>query len=254
MADLYRKGKTLQEIGDLYGVSRERVRQLIKKLGVSRHDGGIHLRGKLHAQRRADIKRARRDARFTKTYGCDHATAVSLNDGLNVCSKGSAADQYRFQRHNAQIRGVPWGLTFPQWMQIWTESGHLHERGRSRDAYCMARKHDKGGYVIGNVYITTLANNVSDYQAELKIRGVECADGWRRLPERAHHVSGISGWDVHRKNGLGTGRGWAFIKHQTKRPYQVVVRNKYIGSFATAQQAELAYRMACNEILRKQVA
>lgn len=35
MAEMYKEGKTMQEIGDMYGMSRERVRQLVRKVGVS---------------------------------------------------------------------------------------------------------------------------------------------------------------------------------------------------------------------------
>lgn len=36
MKDLRLQGKTLQEIGDIYSITRERVRQILKKLGVEK--------------------------------------------------------------------------------------------------------------------------------------------------------------------------------------------------------------------------
>ena len=41
---LYRDGKTLQEIGDKYGFSREYVRQQLAKLGLTSIDGGLGMR------------------------------------------------------------------------------------------------------------------------------------------------------------------------------------------------------------------
>lgn len=38
----YKSGQTLQEIGDKYGISRERIRVIIKKYGLTKKDGGIH--------------------------------------------------------------------------------------------------------------------------------------------------------------------------------------------------------------------
>jgi hypothetical protein len=41
---LYRTGATLQEIGDRYGVSREAIRLVLARYGVTRRDGGAHRR------------------------------------------------------------------------------------------------------------------------------------------------------------------------------------------------------------------
>lgn len=40
MAEQYKSGETLQQIGDEYGISRERVRQILAKHGVKRSQGG----------------------------------------------------------------------------------------------------------------------------------------------------------------------------------------------------------------------
>lgn len=45
----------------------------------------------------------------------------------------------------------------------------------------------------------------------------------------------------------GCGRGWTFVARAAKRPYQVTLAKKYIGSFATQQEAEAAYAKAVEE-------
>lgn len=252
MCASYRSGRTLQQIGDEFGISRERVRQIIVAAGVTARDGGVRINAERRAHRKRVAKALKRDARMTFLYGCDFKTLLVLNEGLHRCARGSYAAAYLQQRRSAQHRGVAWTITFPQWMAVWRESGHLDERGRGRDLYCMARRGDKGAYAVGNVYITTVANNVSDYQAELKKRGVECSDGWKRLPEKSHRVSDTPrdeacGHGAKLGLGLGRGRGWTLVKSASRRPYQVTCRQKYVGSFATQQQAELAYRLACEE-------
>lgn len=254
MCDLYRSGMTLQQVADRYGVSRERVRQMIVAAGVTSRDGGTKMRAKKRAQRKRSMAAQTRDAKAFVVFGCDYATAKRLNGGRAPWAHGTVAARYGAQRRNAQVRAIPWLITFPEWIAIWQASGHLDDRGRGRDSYCMARYHDKGGYEAGNVYIATIAQNVKDYQSELKRRGIECADGWKRLPERKHQTSATPRWSCFGGGALGRGRGWTLVRGSSKRPYQVACGKRYIGSFATQQQAELAYRFACEEVLRKQAA
>jgi hypothetical protein len=37
--------------------------------------------------------------------------------------------RFNQQRHTAKQRGIPWRLEFWEWLQIWQDSEHLHERG-----------------------------------------------------------------------------------------------------------------------------
>lgn len=53
-------------------------------------------------------------------------------------------------------------LTFEEWLQIWVDSGHLHERGRKRGQYVMSRVNDLGSYEVGNVFIQTGKQNNRD--------------------------------------------------------------------------------------------
>lgn len=182
---LYQHGYTLQAIGDVYSLSRERIRQILKRAGVCRTDGGIAKQAESGRLARAAKKLAEWDRRRMAMFGCDSATFVALNGGVNSYRISSPAKQYVNQMRAAQKRGIGWELSFLQWCQIWDESGRYGERGRWADSYVMARLNDFGLYAVWNVYITTLSQNVADYQSELKRRGVRCADGYKRLPEQA---------------------------------------------------------------------
>lgn len=181
---LYQDGKTLEEVGAVFGVTRERARQILKRAGVSSDDGGAAVRSKRRRRAISEAKRIERDARAQEIFGCYHDELIALNEGLSAYAKGSYARRYFEQRRNAGVRDIEWSITFPEWMFVWRESGHLEERGRG-NGYCMARRHDLGPYDITNVYITTCGGNAADYQAELRARGVACIDGFKRLPERA---------------------------------------------------------------------
>jgi hypothetical protein len=67
--------------------------------------------------------------------------------------------RYHQHKSNARTHGTEFLLTFEEWFEIWEKSGHLHERGRCRGQYQMARKGDKGPYAIGNVKIITVTEN-----------------------------------------------------------------------------------------------
>ena len=69
---------------------------------------------------------------------------------------------YADHKSRAKKRGLPFTLTFEQWLSIWTDSGKLHLRGRGADKYCMSRVGDKGGYELGNVFIQPFSANSSD--------------------------------------------------------------------------------------------
>jgi hypothetical protein len=63
------------------------------------------------------------------------------------------------QRKAARQRNIPFFLTYEQWLRIWKESGHFHERGRHRGQYVMSRPGDKGPYTVENVKIVLVIEN-----------------------------------------------------------------------------------------------
>jgi len=164
MASMYRAGKTLADIGAVYGVTRERVRQIITKtFGIHAEDGGMMVRAKLER----DKRRSEREAKCFRIYGCSTEQLRELkrlgkrmlNDGATPYQTPTGA--FRNQRNNAKGRGIEWNLTLWSWWTIWQESGKWDERGRRGDGYVMCRFRDDGPYEIGNVYIATLRHNSS---------------------------------------------------------------------------------------------
>jgi hypothetical protein len=162
MESLFRMGNTLQSIGDRFGVSRERVRQILKRRGVRRQEGGQHVQGQFRRAGLSADRRKRKDERAIKFYGCDYATALDLNGQRLLSDNHSPAHRYIEQKRNAGARNIEWKLTFREWTQIWRDSGRYEERGRGKGSYCLARKADAGAYEIGNVYIATNEQNISE--------------------------------------------------------------------------------------------
>lgn len=170
---LYTHGKTLQEIGDIFGVSRERIRQLLRKWGIAQDAGGRHIRAFVNQseqnRKRLD-RRARRIAKMEQDLGCSEEEILRIcGDKVTPWTARSHGELkhpggiYINQRHNAQCRRIEWKLSLPEWWRIWQESGKWELRGRGRGKYVMARLGDRGPYAPGNVYIAEFCENVNDY-------------------------------------------------------------------------------------------
>lgn len=203
MCALYRSGKTLQEIGDQYGLTRERVRQLIARHGISAKNGGARVRA-----RRDRVKRlARKDERYLRKLGCTFAQYVSLRDMAKSSYYTGPLGAFACQKNNAARRGIQWELSLWQWWTIWRESGHWEQRGRGQ-GYVMARKSDEGPYAVGNVYITTAIDNCSDAPKKRKYN----------LPTGVAH-----------KNGR-------YIAHR-----MLLGKSHYLGAHDTPELAHAAY-------------
>ena len=80
--------------------------------------------------------------------------------------------KYVWQRNNAKRRNIPFPITFDEWLQIWLDSGHWHDRGiKSADNYVMSRKGDTGPYSINNVVIKSNRDNVLEGNKGIKKPG-----------------------------------------------------------------------------------
>lgn len=164
MAALYRQGYTLEQIGAQYGITRERVRQIITgDFALTAKDGGASF---LRELKQKEWER-RAEARCVKKNGCSREELESIRAvGREALAQGlhEAAHPIRAfttQRCNARRRGIGWELSLWEWWQIWQQSGKWKLRGRGQ-GYVMARDGDAGPYAVGNVFITTAADNSSN--------------------------------------------------------------------------------------------
>lgn len=158
LASRYRAGETLAEIGDHYGVTRERVRQILHgECGLTGRDGGQAVRVKA----RANSAKKREDARYIHSYGMSKAEYDAINSAF---TNGKRPIHYfTHQKTNSQKRSIEWDLTFAEWWLIWFESGKWFQRGRGKGKYVMARFSDSGPYAVGNVKIIEFGSNNSEY-------------------------------------------------------------------------------------------
>lgn len=104
-------------------------------------------------------------------------------------------DDFSTQRANADIRCIPFLLTFSQWLKIWKDSGHLYERGRGKGKYCMARFGDIGPYAVSNVKIILFSENASEKilsnAAKEKIRQANLGKKYSDETRRKQSIAGM---------------------------------------------------------------
>lgn len=168
--DRYRRGETLAEIGAIYGITRERVRQRLAKHGINKAGGGALARHLFSAQEKHKEKRARDEQRAQKLFGISldvfsEITGLTTTRGCWNSNNRAAAHPivkaYLNQRHTADTRKIAWRFNLAEWWKVWDDSGHWEQRGRGQ-GYCMARWADDGPYSPDNVYICTISQNFSD--------------------------------------------------------------------------------------------
>ena len=144
IARRYSEGQTLADIGTVYDITRERVRQLLLRTELTRKDRGHAVRLRQQRQQRQQS----RDQQSIKRWG---HTCAAHNALLQM--RPSPVRRWAEQRRNAQDRHIPWELNLAQWWDIWQESGKWEARGRGHKRYVMSRREDVGPYAPGNVYI-----------------------------------------------------------------------------------------------------
>jgi len=153
MVTAWQSGLTLQQIGDQHNISRERVRQILKKLGVPVESGG----NKLLAERKAAKHIAELNARTYAKHGVTREKWEQIGSRARHC--------FRSQRRDAGYRGIEWNLTLGDWWDVWQKSGKWQLRGRTKGMFVMSRINDAGGYTLGNIYITSTSNNCREARA-----------------------------------------------------------------------------------------
>lgn len=207
MAQLYKSGKTMQEIAQEFGVTRERVRQILFHVGLAGNDGGIAER----ARQRKILLRAAHDKRYLDKYGCTYAQYLELRViGRGKSYSTTPTGAFKTQRCNARQRGIEWKLSLWEWWQIWDASGKWESRGRGQ-GYVMSRVNDEGPYSVGNVFIATAIEN--------------CSNAPRK-----------------KKNGLPIGVRENHGRFEARR--MLHGKKHYLGTFTTAEEAHDAWRAA----------
>jgi len=247
MAELYRAGCTLEQIGQQFGITRERVRQLMTKhFGIRAEDGGASVL----KQRADEMRRQKREQKSWAKNGCSYADYTAL------VRMEKPTRAYASQKRNANMRGIPWDLTLWQWWTIWQQSGKWEERGRRGDAFVMCRKNDMGPYSPENVYIATLRHNSSvqpnnpyrvghpDHEKLVPLIAEKLRRAREGRPSRGTRAPS------HKKRDKDLPAGVRRSKTPGKFMAAAWLNGKstYLGSYTTVEAAHQAYLRAVAEV------
>jgi len=162
---LYAGGRTLEEVGSRYGISRERVRQILRLLGVSVGDSLRHQRAQ---NKLRDVQRKHLDymKRIERKYGMSYANFLRINKIVNG-QRRRIVDIYHYSRCSARRNKTRWNLTFPQWHDIWKHSGKIDYIGRQEGEYILWRIDKTKGFILGNVRVMKLHTKEKAYKHRL---------------------------------------------------------------------------------------
>lgn len=148
LSDL-KSGLTYVQIGMKHSISRQRVHRLI--CGASL----------LRSKRKLGRKRQRKLDRIFRNYKCTPEAYSAIMQGSSY-SENNLAGKYTAHRRSAALRNILFEISFPEWYQVWKDSGHLSSRGRTKGSYVMCRLGDNGPYKVGNVEIKLTSDNIHD--------------------------------------------------------------------------------------------
>lgn len=155
ICNLFKSGIPATKIGSRFNITRERVRQILNKYGVVKTDGGFYV-----ANEKKKI--AKKEAWLNKIM---RYWGITKRDWLSIRRDTNHAEYiraFKCQRNAAPQRGIDFNLTYWEWKKIWDDSGLWEKRGRGKNGYCMARKHDIGPYAVGNVDIIPVPQNSAE--------------------------------------------------------------------------------------------
>lgn len=247
IAAMYKQGLTLAKIGTQFGLTRERVRQILRKHGVLKSDSP---RPKMAALKRQRLD-ASREAQCLEKYGHPLDVVAQLRqDGVLAA--------FLNQKKASHIRGIDWNLDFQTWLAIWQLSGKLHLRGRGIGKYVMSRVRDDGGYELGNVHIQLATENSREAVEKWRGKKKDNPGVFLLYPGRslawmakvgkkslgffeteADAVAARERYYAENPGKKQRGRGYSIVKSRSGRRtyYQVMVGRKYVGYFHTPEEA-----------------
>lgn len=136
----YQRGETLDKIGQSYGVTRERVRQIVKKnFGITGKDGGI----RVAAQAKRQKEWEKFNARWEHKLGGPYREWFSLPNHIRL--------KYSAHKRNARkIHNTTWHIKPLEWWGLFKAAGAVPSK-----MVWLTRKNNSLPFTVENCFVAT---------------------------------------------------------------------------------------------------
>lgn len=115
---MYREGKTLEEIGIQHNLTRERVRQRLAKAGITRHEGGRAIKTKALSTVRAIARKEQAERTSMRRWRLSVDDMVKVRASLTPAKATKLCLQYTHFRNRAGREKIPLLMTFADYVAL----------------------------------------------------------------------------------------------------------------------------------------
>lgn len=147
----FRQGFNMSDIGVREGISRERVRQILKEYGVKPHEGGIRLTAKNKKLRAEKTRLANKRKRIKNKFGVTLDQYLTIKDEIG--EKGLSRFRMQQSHVNAGSVGenIKWKLNLAQFVQAFKDAGLT----ANTTGYVLCRKDFNRNFTVKNIVVLT---------------------------------------------------------------------------------------------------
>ena len=143
--------KTLEEIGVYFGLTRERIRQRLKRQGITRKHGGFSARAKSFGVLRAQALQKHREKRCQKKWGVTLEEYSRIHAALVPQHASKIKRIYTALFKKTQSFHVPWIINLAEFTNF--IQPHIQSHGRGQLVVFLKDK--TLPYTIDNIEVTT---------------------------------------------------------------------------------------------------
>lgn len=157
------RGKSMQKVGEKYGICRERVRQIIREHGIPTDVVGSEARRKRaieNARKRKQAAREHKRRRVENLWGVPLEEYERLR-AMDPDFMHTPLGRFIVWRKNQNQHHGGCYMTFAEWWGVWERSGKYHLCGFGSSNYVMSRRDFGAPLTVDNAMVDTLSSTCS---------------------------------------------------------------------------------------------